>query len=270
MEKSLVSYLVHREKRLREEAALVENVNHNPVKGTHLEGLLMDFLKDELPKKFSVGSGFVIGLRTYQEEDSVVEVDRPVQSCEMDIVIYDEQNNTNPMRLLHKRDFFTESVYAVISVKKNLTSSELSGSPTSLVENIASARMAIPHHYSVGTGIGNSTFEVRGVMAPQDITGVGFAYGAKITLSRIKERLDGEKSKYGTNWHVKMPTLIGVLGQGIIYIDGSNGNEKYDIIHAPDNTLEEFFINLLGRIAKRDIKLGAGLRAYRKFYSAKQ
>lgn len=87
-------------------------VEHNGEKGNENELILVDFLKDFLPKSYSVGRGFII--------DS-----KGNTSNQCDIVIYDNFYNPNLIRLNSNTYFPVESVYCVIEVKTTVRDDDM-------------------------------------------------------------------------------------------------------------------------------------------------
>jgi len=94
---------------------------HPGEKGRALEGIVAGAIRAFLPKRYSIGSGFVVNSK------------RQI-SKQLDIVIYDDQTNT-PLKLGEQLGVFPiECVYATIEVKYNLTT-----------ENLAEAMKSIGH-----------------------------------------------------------------------------------------------------------------------------
>ncbi|TWT62851.1 DUF6602 domain-containing protein [Rubinisphaera italica] len=96
--------------------------------GTHCEVLLRDFIRRNLPSKFSVDKGFIYGRR---------EVEGKSKHCpEIDILIHDTANYRPAFRL---EDFVIvqpEAVRGVIQIKRTLTSGQLA----SALENVVEAK----------------------------------------------------------------------------------------------------------------------------------
>ncbi|MBI2638666.1 hypothetical protein HYW83_03695 [Candidatus Peregrinibacteria bacterium] len=87
-------------------------VEHNGEKGNENELILIDFLKDFLPKSYSIGRGFII-----DSEGNT--------SNQCDIVIYDNFYNPNLIRLNSITYFPVESVYCVIEVKTTVRDEDM-------------------------------------------------------------------------------------------------------------------------------------------------
>lgn len=253
------------------EAKLLQSVKHPTTKGDHLEGLLLRFLRDELPKKYSVDSGFIIGLLSWKTDSKYGDDEKgKFRSREVDIIVFDEQKNVNPLKLLRKKDFFIEGVHAAISVKNKINKANLINEKTSILQNLLSAKKIKISSLNYRVTNARATFDAIGSQVPIPIISVGFAYQSQLSLLKIKEHLENESKKYKKWWEI-FPDMITVLGMGLVYREGddwsSPGNEaKYSILESKGNTLEEFFIRLLGLLNNRDT-FTAGLTAYKDFYN---
>ncbi|MBI5415039.1 hypothetical protein HZA38_06035 [Candidatus Peregrinibacteria bacterium] len=87
-------------------------MEHNGEKGNENELILIDFLKDFLPKSYSIGRGFII-----DSEGNT--------SNQCDIVIYDNFYNPNLIRFNSNTYFPVESVYCVIEVKTTIRDQDM-------------------------------------------------------------------------------------------------------------------------------------------------
>lgn len=83
--------------------------DHSGLKGDHRENILRLFLKDILPKRYSIDRGMVYGMIG--------------KSREADIVIWDEMNYPK-LKLSDSKIFFSEGVKAVIEVKSRWSCKE--------------------------------------------------------------------------------------------------------------------------------------------------
>ena len=262
------SYLKIKEQEILQEVDLLKSVKHPVVKGGQLEDLLIRFLREELPKQYSVDSGFVIGLRQWQDGPlNRVHNDKSgkFRSKEMDIVIFDEQRNISPLKLLRKRDFYVEGVYAILSVKSVLDSKSFSNSKTGLLDNLISAKKIKTHSYSHSMMMRRKTSDSQGSFVSRPVISVGIAFDG-VELKTIKSYLDSEAKKYNFWWDI-FPDLIVVLGKGILFIDEDNqGSSFYNTLKAPKNSLEEFFYHLLSLLNAVPTIHPVGLTAYRDFY----
>lgn len=101
-------YIEHRKKQLLLEADRSDFTSHNPEKGRSNEKYFLQCLREFLPKRFGVGTGFV-------------ESFSGAQSKQQDIIIYDDLNNA-PLFICDAWSIFPiEMVNANIEVKTNLT-----------------------------------------------------------------------------------------------------------------------------------------------------
>jgi len=92
---------------------------HRGEEGRHIEGIVRGVLEKLLPKRFSIGSGFVINF-----EGGI--------STQQDVVLFDNYNNA-PLLYEGSAGLFTaESVYATIEVKKTLNARELKKTATKI------------------------------------------------------------------------------------------------------------------------------------------
>jgi hypothetical protein len=82
--------------------------SHRGEEGRHIEAIVMGILEKILPKRFSLGSGFVVNFRGDM-------------STQQDIVLFDNLSNA-PLLYEGQAGVYTaEAVYATIEVKKNLS-----------------------------------------------------------------------------------------------------------------------------------------------------
>src|SRR5690242_2903473 len=88
------------------------NLTHHGEDGRHVEGIIRGVLEKLLPKRFSIGSGFVINFDGQM-------------SLQQDIVLFDNVDNAPLMYEGNSGVFTAESVYATIEVKKTLDSASL-------------------------------------------------------------------------------------------------------------------------------------------------
>lgn len=87
------------------------NFNHQGIKGTGNELVLIEMLKKFIPKKYGIGTGIVIDHQGNQ-------------SKQCDIIIYDNHHFPDILSISNSKFYPIELVYAVIEVKTKLTSSK--------------------------------------------------------------------------------------------------------------------------------------------------
>lgn len=91
---------------------ITSEIEHRVVKGTSREEIIINFLKQYLPLKYSIETGIIIDSNGYQ-------------SNQQDIIIYD--NNVTPRFLNYKSEKLVpiESVRCVLEIKSELNTEEL-------------------------------------------------------------------------------------------------------------------------------------------------
>lgn len=107
---------------------------HMGERGRNDEEVFRDFLSKTLPRKFSIGTGFIVC------SDPTVP-----QSNQNDIVIFDEIHNSPLHRELAAFVYPVEMVYATVEVKGRLKPSNLRG----VLKSIAKVRRLAKHKYYV-------------------------------------------------------------------------------------------------------------------------
>jgi len=108
-------------------AAAEADTTHSGLLGAHREALVRDFLAALLPRRFSVGRGFVFGFAH--------------QSREADLVIWDSENYPSISFPLHSH-FFAESVRTVIEAKSRYSITEL----RDILSKCKAVRDIVPMH----------------------------------------------------------------------------------------------------------------------------
>lgn len=106
------NYAVQRKAKLLLEAELSEYADHSGEKGRANEKYLLRCIREFLPKRFGIGTGFVENYKRHQ-------------SKQLDIIIFDDINNA-PLFVCDAWSIYPiEMVHAVIEVKTTLTINEL-------------------------------------------------------------------------------------------------------------------------------------------------
>jgi hypothetical protein len=113
-------------------AVLTDVLPHSAERGRNNEERFREFLARILPRRYSVGSGFIIS-----SEPSI-----PVSS-QTDVVIYDEFFNSPSHRELTSHVYPVEMVYGTVEVKGRLESRDLH----KICEDIAKVRALGNHRY---------------------------------------------------------------------------------------------------------------------------
>jgi len=170
-------------KKLRAEFEELTVVPHNAVKGHEAELLVRQFLADHIPKRFSVGSGFIL-----DPKGNV--------SPQTDIIIYDAYNCPVYRASDDASIYPSNNVAAVIEVKSNLTKESLADAWTK-IEAIKS--LSKQDH-------GEGPFKAQTV-------GFVFAFNSALKLTTIAAHYRDLFRNRGIGRHVD---VIAMLDRGII------------------------------------------------------
>jgi len=201
-------------------------IKHKAEKGRERESIVIDFMRNCLPKNFFVNRGFIV---SYDNK----------QSPQEDVVIYDEFSIPIIAHFSQNQLFPIESVYAIIEVKSSLNKTELEKS----VKNIKFVKeMPISggaKRIGMGIGVGQS---------PPPI-GVVFAF-----QSTRLETLTNNLSEFNKDIDPGLwASLICVLDKGVIfYGDREKMTLKPEpnpsmlpvILNSGENALLDFYILL--------------------------
>jgi hypothetical protein len=223
-------------------------VEHSTLKGTHRENIIDIYLKEILPKRFSIGSGMVYG---------VIQ-----KSKEADLVIWDEQNYPE-LKLLGHSMFFAESAKAIIEVKTKWSKKEFKDIKTKVK---ASKFMFRNHKPNVRDEINQIWNEVSAIKhgnefsgtlsSPHHIAFAGFIFygGEKFNLSSLSKTEIEMIDEY-------YPDVLIFLNAGKVLVkeyerDEENtmtGTATLNLYNSGDNTLLLFTSIILGEIMERTI-----------------
>jgi hypothetical protein len=169
---------------LRQDFESLKAIPHAGARGGEAEGLLKRFLLDHIPRRFDVGSGFIIDPR-----DSV--------SRQTDVIIYDALNcpayRASPTAGIYPAN----NVAAVVEVKSNLTGQRL----TDAFDNIESVKRLAKVRTPDSAGLMDQTH------------GSIFAFKSSLSLDTIADRYLQRFKDKGLGPHTD---LICVLDKGII------------------------------------------------------
>lgn len=160
---------------------ITSEIEHRVVKGTSREEIIINFLKQYLPLKYSIETGIIIDSNGYQ-------------SNQQDIIIYD--NNVTPRFLNYKSEKLVpiESVRCVLEIKSELNTEELKKAFT----NIYNTRKLEKCFFNKKTSLSYPF-------------GLIIAYHSSITLDKAKEELDNLRKQYDLNFG---PTALFILDRG--------------------------------------------------------
>ncbi|MCA1594404.1 MAG: hypothetical protein LC754_17620, partial [Acidobacteria bacterium] len=146
-------------RKLRQDFEELSNIPHSGVKGNQAERLVKIFLKEHLPKRFGVGSGFII-----DRFDTV--------SKQTDVIVYDALNCPVYRASEDAAIFPSDNVAVVVEVKSRLDKDQL----ISAFENIrATKRLAKTQAPELPIPITTQT------------VGCLFAFDSAISLDKISE-----------------------------------------------------------------------------------
>ena len=110
--------------------------HHNPAAGYHCEILLKEYLRKNLPKKYSVDTGFIrCNPQPTVEDGGGNTTDYIIASPQIDILIHDNYEYTPIYKTGDCAIVEPESVAAIIEVKKNLTHAELRSALNNITES---------------------------------------------------------------------------------------------------------------------------------------
>ena len=171
-------------RKLRQDFEELSVVPHSGLKGNQAERLVKAFLKGHLPKRFDVGSGFIL-----DHFDNV--------SKQTDVIIYDAFNCPVYRASDDAGIFPSDNVAAVVEVKSRLDKEQL----TSSFENIMATKQLSKR---VAEGPYFITSQTLGCL---------FAFESSISLDKIAEHYTDLTKKYGIGHHID---IILVLDKGTI------------------------------------------------------
>ena len=168
-------------RKLRQDFDELSTIPHSGLKGNEAERLVKVFLKEHLPKRFSVGSGFII-----DGYDTV--------SKQTDVIIYDALNCPVYRASEEAAIFPSDNVAAVVEVKSRLDKDQL----ISAFENIrATKQLAKTPPPDLPIPITCQT------------VGCLFAFDSAISLDKISEHYyELVQKKYGVGHHIDIILLL--------------------------------------------------------------
>lgn len=172
-------------KKLRQDFDELLTVPHSALKGHEAEKLVRKFLADHLPKRFGVGSGFIIDQR-----DEI--------SKQTDVVIYDAFNCPTYRVSDDAAIFPSDNVAAVIEVKSRLDKKELEDAFKNIQQTKALSKTTPP----------DVPFYVK-----SQTLGCLFAFDSAISMDKVAEHYTSLIRKHGIGHHID---IIVVLDKGII------------------------------------------------------
>jgi hypothetical protein len=172
-------------RKLRQDFQELQNVPHAGERGGEAEKLIKTFLRNHIPRRFDVGSGFIL-----DRKDNV--------SRQTDVIIFDALNCPTYRVSDSAAIYPSNNVAAVVEVKSRLDSRELEDALTKIASVKSLTKTLSPE---------GSTLAVN------QTHGSIFAFESAITLDTIQETYVKAIMKNGLGHHAD---LICVLDKGLI------------------------------------------------------
>lgn len=186
---------------------VTNHINHMGLRGTSREDILRNYIKDLLPKKFTVGSGIIIDANG-------------TQSKQQDFYIYDAFQSPVILQYESYAIIPIESVYASVEIKSTLNSDTLKQS----VENIKSVK-------SLELQIQKNELSIS--TRHNIVFGVIFAYSSSISI----ETIAGNLMEYCKNLsYNQQPNIICILDQGVVLRVSKLGGGNVELDPGENNT----------------------------------
>lgn len=187
---------------------VTKQIEHNGVKGTAREDLLKKYLRDLLPKKYSISSGIIIDFNQNQ-------------SKQQDFIIHDAFNCPSFFKTDSNTILPVESVYATIEIKSSLNYDTLKQS----VENVESVRklQKLPNKNIISNEY-NEQYPL----------GFVFAYSSEYSLEQIQKRLFELNKKVDGRYQI---SIICILDKGLIFNVNKDNLNNFTIIPTNDTVL---------------------------------
>ena len=194
-------------KKLRQEFVELRAVPHAALRGGEAEDLVRRFLREHIPRRFDVGTGFIIDPRNKV-------------SRQTDVIVYDALNCPTYRASDTAGIFPANNVAAVVEVKSKLDGDELQDA----LDKIASVKsLAKIRRADVGVPILDQTH------------GSVFAFESALTLDTAAERYGQWMRTHGLFHHADVICVLdkgivttvgqlpGVPGWGILFLEGLGG-----------------------------------------------
>lgn len=233
-------HLIARGLRARFEQVRLRAQGHPAETGTGREGILIDFLSEALPARFSVGRGFICD--TFGR-----------RSGQVDVVVNDD-HILRPWPYDERRAlYFCEAVGAAVEVKSALTRSEL--------ERAVSGGSAVKQVRRVPAPAGTLRFMTDAEKQRADIIlSYVFAFEAAASIASIKSWWAHINQRLALPAEAQIDALI-VLDKGVIFNipEGETGygfkvegRPVYGLVgvEAGEDTLLAFYVTLLHQLPK--------------------
>lgn len=222
-------------------------VPHSTTKGTIREENLINFLRNHLPRRYSIGSGIIA------DQQSRV-------SRQQDIVIFDGFNTPVLQDFGDQSVFFAEQVLAAIEVKSRLNAQGLQDIVQKAQSIRALTRSSVFHIADAGIQIQGTAFSQIFVFA--------IAYECDFSLEGTRDRLQEHVDFQTTDWGISALLILrdsekraGVitnadpLNVGRILLDSHNSNPIGHLeFNAVEDALFHFYLLLLHALQVNSVR----------------
>lgn len=175
-------------KNLRQDLERTKSIPHHGERGGEVENILKRFLKDHLPKRYDVASGFIL-----DRGDNV--------SAQTDVIVYDA--SSCPVLETYENNLIipSDNAAVVIEVKSNLTKEDVEDA----AEKIAGIKM-----------LGKSKIDMPPGPWNLNTIGILFAFKSTLSLETVGKHYRSSIAKYGLGKHID---YIFVLDEGMLSIN---------------------------------------------------
>jgi hypothetical protein len=201
-------------KKLRQDLERAQNIPHEGEKGRTVENYLKMFLKEHLPKRFDVSSGFIL-----DQQDNV--------SGQTDVIVYDASNCPVLETFEDNLIIPSDNTAAVIEVKSNLTQKD--------IEDAADKIAAIK-------SLGKS--KIESLPRPSNISTIGILFAFKSSLKGLNTVLDHYHAsivKHGLGRHIDYIVVLDEWMLGLCTrqpgMERFLLTQSYDAAIGPDGTV---------------------------------
>lgn len=182
-------------KKLRQDFERVKNLPHHGEKGREAENILKIFLKEHLPKRFDVASGFIL-----DRSDEV--------SSQTDVIVYDA--SSCPLLETYEDNLIipSDNAAAVIEVKSNLTAADIQDAADKIAKIKSLKKSAIdlpPGPWNINT------------------IGIVFAFKSTLSIESVGSHYHKSIAEKGIGKHID---YIFILDEGMLSIIAHIPGEK--------------------------------------------
>lgn len=173
-------------------------VGHSALKGYHAENIFREYLCEVLPKKYSVDTGIICSIDHQNNKTKY--------SKQMDVVIYDGFNSPPLQNLSGFKIFPSESIYAVIEVKTELSHDNLFRNKYNCLENIRSAKILPKINFVPQYGFTVSELSKT--------IGFVFAFRSKSLIETLAKKMKKYREEENKEDISEYPECVCVLNKG--------------------------------------------------------